>query len=197
MYFYFTVSSLCLYSLVEKWGLASAEKRKLPCPLRADVIHLLALGAFFCWDPHSLSSLHSPAPLPSRLQEISPTSPAVWPWTPLFDPSCGSWQISKMGISGTERKKDQSLPFLTPVLPETHGSCNKRSSLGTWIHTSRNNNLLGKNCTKLRAKVLLLSVPVCKSTAIQFQVLAEDPEILGELGGTGEIKGLGNKGKQV
>lgn len=82
MYFFFTSSSLCFYSLIEKWGLAPAEKKKTSLVLwELMFIHLLALGAFFCRDPHSLSSLHSPSPLPSRPQQTSPTSPSVWPWT--------------------------------------------------------------------------------------------------------------------
>lgn len=32
---------------------------------------------------------------------------------------------------------------------------------------------------------------------MQRQVLAQDPEVVGELGGMGEIKGLGNKRQQV
>lgn len=142
--------------------------------------------------PHLLSPPGPNKRLPLALQ--SDLGPRL---LSLSDPSCGSWQTSKPGSSGTERKKDRSLPFLTPVLPKTHGSCNKRSSLGTWIHASWENNLFGKTCPKSKAKVLLLSGPVCKSTAMQRQVLAQDPEIVGELGRMGEMKGLGKKRQQV
>jgi len=115
----------------------------------------------------------------------------------LSDPSCGSWQTSEPGSFGMEREKDRGLPFLTPGLLKTQRSCKKRSSLGTRIHASWKNYLLGKTCPKSRARVLLLSVPVCKNTVMQRRVLAQDPEIAGELGGTGEIKGLRNKRQQV
>lgn len=144
------------------------------------------------YTPHLLSPPGPNKSLPLALQ--SDLGPQL---LSLSDPSCGSWQTSKLGSSGTERKKDRSLPSLTPVLPKTHGSCHKRSSLGTQIHASWKNNLLGKTCPELRAKVLLLSVSVCKSTVVQRQVLAQDPEIVGELGGTREIKGLGNERQQV
>lgn len=163
-------------------------------------IHLPALTAFFCWDPHSPSSLHSLPPLPSRPYKCLPLSlqldlgPQL---LSLSDPNCGPWQTSKMGSSRTERKKDRSLPFLTPVLPKMHDSCNKRSSLDIRIHAPWKNNLLGKTCPKLRVKVLLFSIQVCKSMSTQCQVLGQDPEVIGELGGTGEIKGLGNKRLQV
>lgn len=142
--------------------------------------------------PHLLSPPGPSKHLPLALQfDLAPHLLS------LADPGCGSWQTSKLGSSGREGERDRSLSFLTAVLPKMHGSWNKRSSLGMRFHASWKNNLLGKTCPKLRAEVLLFSVPLCKSTAMQHQVLAQYPEIVGKLGGMREIKGLGNKRQEV
>lgn len=182
-------------------GSGSCRKKKTPLPFESWCSFIYLPSVHFSVEipilwAHYISHLLSP-PGPSKRLPLALQFDLGPQLLSLSDLGCGSWQTSKPGSSGTERKKDRSLPFLTPVFPEMHGSCSKSSLLGAWIHTSWKNNLFWKTCPKSRAEVLLLSVPVCKSTVMQRQVLAQDPEIAGELGGTGQIKGLGNKRQQV
>lgn len=168
MYFRST-SSLCLYSLIEKWGLASAGKRKLPCSLRAHV-HSSPCPQCIFLSRSPFSELIT-IPISSPLQ--APANISHYPCSLTLDLSCSpylTWAVDpgKLPSQGAlgERGRRTEFCLIWLPFPLRHTTAAVRSSLGTWIHTSWKNNLFVKTWPKPRAKALLLSVPVCKNVAM-------------------------------
>lgn len=86
MYFHST-SSLCLYSLIEKWGLASAEKRKLPCSLR-DHVHSSPCPQCIFLSRSPFSELIT-SPISSPLR--APANVSHYPCSLTLDLSCSPY----------------------------------------------------------------------------------------------------------
>lgn len=145
---------------------------------------ILALSSLHC---HLLSpqapanASHRPC---SLTLDLSP-SPHLTPAGNL----ARSWELR----DGGEMAGGCSLWFLLSL---QHDCCSKMS-LWTQGLMLPERAIFLKTCPRSRAKVLLISVPVCNSTAMQCQVLAQNWETVEEQGGTREIKGLGNKRQQV